>query len=202
MGIFTGEAPDRVIVPLDSGTTGLMGDQYKQAVQSDKAIADSLNNGVKQAGQTPFQQPQKQLGEDSAMLQAIRNKYMGIAGKHVNDITKQNALQTPMIRSQYLKSATGSALAQQNIEGQNLARLLEANFQSEMIRAQVLSGIFGAVGMGAGMYFGSQGQEPSTKSPISKPAIGDSYRASTNTNYYGGPNTFGGSDYSKQLGGE
>ncbi len=164
IGGLLGESdPTLKIVPLDSGTQNLITGQQTRAGQTDAQLGQQANAGVSQSGQQ-MQQSDQSLkqeaagsGSDPAMLQAIRNQYGQKAGSGIQDLMAKNQNNTAMVRANMLQQAAHSQVAKQQVETQNYENLTNAMNQAEMARAGVLSSIFGAVGVGAGMYLGSRG---------------------------------------------
>lgn len=171
-GLLGGNGPSLNIVPLDAGTTKIIGDQTTRAGQSDASLGAQDNAGVKAAGQLPMQTDQQigqqaaGTGQNASMLQAIRNQYSNQAGKGIQNIVNQNQNQVGMQRAQMMQQASQAALAQQQVETTNFSMLSQAMNQADAARSQILSGILGVGGMAAGMAMG-RARAPRQRSPES-----------------------------------
>lgn len=166
--ILGGSGPSLNIVPLDSGTQGLIKGQVDRATAGPGAIAEKANAGVREAGAqaqaTPDQTNQRaaQTGEGSAGLSAIRNQYMKTAGDAVGGIVRSNQANAAVTQGNMLNQAARSALAQQQVQTQNYEMMTQAMNAADAARAQVLSNVLGVGGMAAGMYAaGPHGKAPS-----------------------------------------
>jgi hypothetical protein len=153
--LITGGPPSATSVPLDPGTQKIVHDQYVQA--SDPNLGAKITAGSEQGanavlggGKTVDQQAASSGWQNPAMLQAIRNQYQNAAKGGISQVMKTAANQLPFQRDQMTTRAAGSALAMNNIEMQNNEMQMEAQFNAEIARAQVLQAILGGVGMGMG----------------------------------------------------
>lgn len=158
------EPPQRKVVPLDQGTKKLVDQMYGQAIDPNlgqkmttgmEPMSEALLNSGKSA-----QQEAAGTGQNPAMLEAIRNQYKTQAQGGISRIMKQTNREIPFQRQQMLQSAGSGMNMLNEIEIKNQQALMEAQFNADMARAQVLQGIFGAGGMviGAKMANSKGGQ--------------------------------------------
>ena len=158
MGLFTGDGPSRTIVGLDPTTNKLINTQINQA--TDPNLSQTLQSGAAQSGQNMLQtdtgatQEAAGMGQNPAMMQAIRNQYNNVAGKHINQLMQQSNNTSEITRAAMLQRAQASAHASAQVQISNYERMVDAMNNAEMARAQTISGILGLGGMAAGMAMG------------------------------------------------
>lgn len=161
MGSLGGSTPQPNIVPLDSGTQGLVNSTVQKASQPLSTYTGELNQGVS----TTMAQPSAAMtkGSDSAMggnfsSSAIRNKYAQVAGQGIAGVMNQNNYQAQLMRADYMNQTAKALLGQQQNYVQNMQTITNANISQEMARAQMINSLFQTADTGMGIYAGNQKQ--------------------------------------------
>lgn len=160
--MFSGKGPDYTAVPLDAGTSELIHQNTLSATQTPEQIAARSNAGIQGASGEGLQSDQQlqahaaATGQNPAMLAAIRNQYGQAAQKGVNSIVKQNEINAPLTKADYLQKAAQMAQAKMNVATQNYEGLTDAYNQNMAARAQVISSVFNVAGAGGGAAMSGQ----------------------------------------------
>ena len=183
-------APSLNVVPLDPGTQQIIQGQYKDATSSNASLAGKANQGIT-SNTFGMKDPATQAastGDSASMFKAIQNKYGQEASKGINQVVRNNNMNVPFMRDPLLNTASHGQLAMHNIEAQNSAALVQAQFQAEMARAEVLRGIFSGAGTAIGYSIAQNSGRRSAKGR--NPSFGGDPLDGS-----GGPNFMGQGDF-------
>lgn len=205
MSLFTSD-PTREEVGLDADTTRLLRGAKDRATTSVEDIAGQLNAGIggseKSVGLDSVQNTEQRsakTGEDFGMMNAIRNQYKNLAQKDIQSVIRQNKTNAPLARGNMVNNLQAYMTAQGQLQTESAVKLMQANMMAEQARAGALRSILGGAGQMIGMGMASrQPSQPQSQNSFQMPKMGSEYDMNSG---FGGPNTFGGSDYAKQLGG-
>jgi hypothetical protein len=150
--IFGGSsgAPSRQVTELDQTTKGLI-DEYAARGQRPEEEITKEGYGLADEAAAQVSSPSNIGGYSPMMGDAIRMKYNEAAQRDMGKLKLQSEMQGRLDKAQQMRTGWEMFMAKQNIATQNFAKAAEAKMQSEALRAQVLSSIFGAAGTVAGI---------------------------------------------------
>lgn len=164
-----GSAPDLKTVDLDPWTSNTIKQaQVRNSVPTSQ-IADKLNNRVGSGTEMALAAGSgndKTLSTDDHQRSAIINEYRQQASKANANVMAANRLAAPGVQGAWLTQAYQQAMAQQQIETQNMEFLTQAHNDAARARAQAISSVMGVAGSVAGFgaakgWFNSSGANAS-----------------------------------------
>jgi len=199
-GMFQG--PDMQIVPLDSGTKGLIGESVGRAVsQTPDQIRNQMLQGVEanvsslSPSSQMISQESARTGQDPYMMSAIQNRYRSETARDLDRFKSQADLQSRIQKGQRMAQVAQSAIAGQQVQLNNFAALSQAYQMNEAARAQVISSVIGLAGTGYMISKLPEGSSRRTGAAINTfNSMQDNFSGGTQTSIGGNSNQFGMSD--------
>lgn len=145
------EAPERQTADLDETTKKVISDELRRA-QEDPSVQQGKIDSQLKAGQDTFNSGFTSGG----MNDAIKQKYSGLLGNKLNDMSQSARLNSRFKQVDQMKRAQSALLAQTQVQNDIFAKNLEAQQMKEAARAEAISSILGFAGTMGGFALAKQ----------------------------------------------
>lgn len=156
--LVSGDAPTPETAQLDPLTKRLIDDQYKKAMQPKDADYGNIENDLsKDSGL--FQEKRYGLLSDP-MDQAIKQKYSTKTAQGLDTIRQKVRLGMRDKQINTMKMASSALIAQQNVQNDTFAKMLQAHQIREAARSAALNSILGFGGAVAGYKMAQESDKP------------------------------------------